>query len=1041
MRLFIRTNNVISYELDIDGVDVPLSYSVADVKKPQSRKSSFSKTIKLKGTKNNMRALQSVYSLSSADIGDVLSGFVFNPAIRVEAVLYDGSNTLFDGLFQCLKATRVSNEYTFDCVLFSDFSNIFELASSRTIADLNWSKYTHELDLQTILDSWDTSVLIDNVPTNNFTGGIPDGFGYIYGFMHWGFNRQGLTPTDYPRSQRTNELLIGVYAKEVLEKIFAEVNPDVSYTISNSLDSEEFFKRLTIFREGGDLSEITDIEADLRAVQVEYNPERTFVLPLSLANSFASVFYQQLMNNYVGTGGEASIIKDDLDQVQAPNFQNVIISRTGVYKIEAQGNVRSKITVDNASFSVSPVDVRLVLQVTNNNGTQDYLILEKTDFTTQNSATAVNVDMLFDFSVELNLNSGAEVKVFAQIYTTSNAAFVTPSTGTRLINIQIGDVTDGSNEFNFQIASIDTEINDGDDVFLSRYLPKMPCDVFLRSMFRMFNLYIDEPDSLNNIVIRPADEYYLSTDVADQDNWTLKLDYSKPIEIEPAVRIEGKRYNFKWAQEDDYWNRYHRNNHSGNGYGDFTFSVPLTWQRGDVDFEVGFAQTIPVQLVNGMVIPAIITQREDLGIEVYKGRNARIFIYNGYSDKSGSRIFSSAGALVHTNATEYPSFHHCLGWDKTAAVFDLNFGIPETIYYNGQITSKNLWNEYLARFTQELTSPDSKLLTAYFDLNSLDAEKFTSKNIAEVNSFRKLKNIDGVLYRLNEVMDFTNDGRTTKCELIKVIRGNKPLTRTRETTIRNRDRVEIERTDVSLRVGNGLQPNVIIENVNRVDAVADLDVGVWVTIIIENEAPSIAFFTFEGLDVNGFRRYEFSNSVIEYDDVLERYIIFDNDNPTLGVAAFKNTTNPNDVLGQWQLTQNAIDDDFESITITATNPNPSIDFETGKDIKADIFNLVEDDILIINGVSLVIENNSAGNITFADEIELVYLPTNKVIFRTAAGLEIAEKALIEMIKTDETQFNGYDNEVDLFTLQSATNPTNITDADSIKIRFNYNILR
>jgi hypothetical protein len=1036
MRLFIKANGVVSYELDIDGVDVPLSYSVADVKEPQKRKSSFSKTIKLKGTQNNMRALQSVYSLSSGNIAEPLSGFTFNPAIRVEAILYDGSNTLFDGLFTVLKATRLNNDYTFDCVLFSDFTNIFELASQKTIADLDWSKYDHKLGLQAILDSWDTSVLVNNTPTNNFTSGIPDGFGYIYGFMNWGYNRAGLTPPDYPRSQRTNELLVGVYAKEVLEKIFAEVNPDIAYTISNSLASEEFFKRITIFREGGDLSEITTQEADLRAISVEYKSEKSFVYDVGLLASFNPVqtFTHEITYNYVGTSGNAAIVKDDLSQVQPNPSRNIIISRTGVYKIDIAGNLRSKVTdVNNGGDSF--VNVKIIVQVLNNNGTQTYNIANQL-FTTQVESTSVNQDYLINQELQLPLQQGAIVNIIAE----TSYTLITPLLSLLYSDVttQIGDITDIANFFNIQATSIDTEINDGDDVFLSRYLPKMKCDVFLKSMFRMFNLYIDEPDSLNNIVIRPADEYYLTTAVTDQDNWTLKIDYSRPIDIEPAVRIEGKRYNFKWAEESDYWNVYHRNNYSGIGYGDYTYNVPLTWQRGDVDFSVGFAQTVPVQLVNGLVIPSIVKQREDLGIEIYKGRNARIFIYCGYATNSGSRIFNSAGAEIHTS-NEYPSFHHCLGWNKTNAEFDLNFGIPETIYYNGKITTANLWNTFLARFTQELTSPDSKILTAYFDLNSLDAERFTNKNIADVNSFRRLKNIDGVLYRLNEVIDFKNDGQTTKCELIKIIRGFSPLIASSNTNIRERDIETINRTDFTHRTGYSSIPNVVIEDIGTADSVCDLEAGVWQTVTI-NGVTIINFQPKKGTQ-DGYNVYGATNLLkLVFNPITNDYDYFIWFSGQYELFATKsNITLQSDVIGGYELTPLAISEDWENLTISCANPNPNIDFAAGRNIKADIFNIQQGDILVLNGVELIIENNAGANIEFNDDIELVYIPTSQVMFTIPAGLIVSDKSLVEMNKTINQQFNGYDNEVDLFTLQSATNPTGISDIDKIRVRFNYYI--
>ena len=222
--------------------------------------------------------------------------------------------------------------------------------------------------------------------------------------------------------------------------------------------------------------------------------------------------------------------------------------------------------------------------------------------------------------------------------------------------------------------------------------------------------------------------------------------------------------------------------------------MPTTWQRGDLDFQVGFAQSIPIQLTNGLVIPTIITQAEDLSRNTYKGKHARIFIYNGYKTNSGFKIYSSnGGSILHTDNSKYPSFHHTLNWDNVAPEFDLNFSVPSVIYYNGYITTKNLWNEYLAKFIEEITSADSKILTANFDLRSNFIQ-----TLIKGDGFRRLKNIAGVIYRLNEVSDFSTNGETTKCELIKIIRGDKPLTSNSAAAPTPEVEIFINRNDISL---------------------------------------------------------------------------------------------------------------------------------------------------------------------------------------------------------------------------------------------------
>jgi hypothetical protein len=98
---------------------------------------------------------------------------------------------------------------------------------------------------------------------------------------------------------------------------------------------------------------------------------------------------------------------------------------------------------------------------------------------------------------------------------------------------------------------------------------------------------------------------------------------------------------------------------------------------------------------------------------------------------------------------------------------DLLFAPTNRLYYqDGLITNNTLFVKYWERFIKELTSADAKILTAYFKLSNIDIHNL---------DFSRLINIDGVVYRLNIVHDFTNQDRTTKVELIKVVEGSNRL--------------------------------------------------------------------------------------------------------------------------------------------------------------------------------------------------------------------------------------------------------------------------
>jgi hypothetical protein len=199
-------------ELDVEDENLPLTFSVADMKQPDKRKSSSSKTGKLPFTANNLNILRNVYNLSGANLDTQILQFTFDPRVRVECryVTEDGI-TLFDGLFQVLKTIKEPSGGYFEYLMFSNIQNVIAELGDILVSDLDWSEYNHTLDKDIIRDSWDDSVLVNNVATSNFTSDIPDGFGYVYSWFDLGFAYNGT-----PRRQQTNQLTLGVYFREVL---------------------------------------------------------------------------------------------------------------------------------------------------------------------------------------------------------------------------------------------------------------------------------------------------------------------------------------------------------------------------------------------------------------------------------------------------------------------------------------------------------------------------------------------------------------------------------------------------------------------------------------------------------------------------------------------------------------------------------------------------------------------------------------------------------------------------------------------------------
>jgi hypothetical protein len=118
-------------------------------------------------------------------------------------------------------------------------------------------------------------------------------------------------------------------------------------------------------------------------------------------------------------------------------------------------------------------------------------------------------------------------------------------------------------------------------------------------------------------------------------------------------------------------------------------------------------------------------------------------------------------ATVLSSNTYYPYAGHLD--DPDAPDADINFGVPKELYFtlvSGNLAN-NLFNAYYSPYFAEITDKDSKLLICEM--------KLTEKDIYELD-FRKFIYIDGGLYRLNRIVDYSpGDNSTCKVELLRTI--------------------------------------------------------------------------------------------------------------------------------------------------------------------------------------------------------------------------------------------------------------------------------
>ena len=727
-------------QVDLDSeIPMPISFSIGDFKNPENRKRSVSKTITVPGTQNNKRIFSNAYELSlTNELGNL--GFNFNTNAKVGARYLRNGVPIFSGLVRLLNVKISKGVYSFEIVLFSDIVNMIKEMNDINVSELDWSEYNHTLNVANVSNSWDTSVMKNGTATSNYTAGKPDGFGYWYPIIDFAYNNISNTTINI------ENLVPYLYVKETFEKCFE----NIGYTLDSDFLNEDMIKALTWGFGGGEKEMIT--APDVADRQVKYNFDANIVTqfnPIGSLSSYSSIIQKTYpLVNFTPTSVADSYLQFNIGTGE------ITCMRTGRYNLNLDFDtlVSYNITSGTASgFS----QIRTIVK---KNGRQVGIAGSFYSLSNTPTTYSLNADTILD------LNAGDIVSVEYLVSNNfSSSAYFTYET-----------TIDLNNAFNLDMTSVQGSYKLNTFFGINRFIPKMKCGEFVKGIINMFNLYVSEPDEDGVVKIEPLSQFYQG-----EENWTELLDYSRDINIEPSVNKSAKSFDFKFAKDEDFFNKDYFDTFGVN-YGDYKYISDNEYNTKEITFQLPFAQSVPTEITSGYVIPNI-TQVDNGTPKPYKGK-ARIFFNNGLKAMGGFSLNTGTNlAPTLTSYSSYPQAHHSYG-NITNPTFDLNFSKPEEVKYNyTRFSNNNIFNKYQRINILEQTSIDGKVLKAYFNLDS--------DNLMD---FRKLVNINGVLYRKNLIDNFdANGNETTKVELYKVLETTEVyITEPRiETTITDRGNV------------------------------------------------------------------------------------------------------------------------------------------------------------------------------------------------------------------------------------------------------------
>ena len=733
-------------ELDLsESIAVPLNLSITDVKEPEKRKRSYSKSIKLEGTSNNMSFFLSAYSLSM----DVLnsSNVSFDPSIRNPCEFYKDDLLVFKGKLKLNEVIIQDKNYYFDCTLFSDAVDIFAKLKDIKLNELDWSEFNHNLTVNTVTNSWFQGVyyngsLVRNFGSDNF-GYQPQSYGYVYPIIDYAFSK----PSEI--TFRTNQLYPFIYVKQAFIKalLFALQGENIDIDYSTIFFNNPNMQKLIYGYGGGEQLKLSQAVIDLCKVELlGYINSQTVTGVQKVQWSGATMKFL-----YYQPAARALLIKQ-LVFTGASWNANSVDKNNNLIKINQKAKYNFSITFDFTTSSTGQEVPQSYFGATTL--FQSYVVLNVNGKETkQTFAHAINTTQNHVIEFEKDLNAGDVVKVYTDI----------------VYYLTKPDLTFEFNNVNVTMtANKNTPVADNDLITLNTAIPDIKCSDFIKGIMNLFYAYMSDPiyDPVTNrstITIESFINYYETPD--NYDDWTGKVDNSREINIQSNSLSEGSNYIYKFSDEKDFFNSEYKRL-TGLNYGEKSIELS-TWATGDVKFELPFNTYVPTKIANTDIIyTKIIDQTIDNAnkttIKPYKGKGMLSF-YNGLRTGSVEIMNNNNNDKVVT--TQYPLIHHIRYRNNQnfEPLFDLHFASRNYSFdgLNAIPLDRNTYDYYHSRFINEIVSPNSKLVSLYLNLDYKDIHDL---------DFSKLKMIDGILYRLNAIKDFDKDAYgTTQVELLKYL--------------------------------------------------------------------------------------------------------------------------------------------------------------------------------------------------------------------------------------------------------------------------------
>jgi hypothetical protein len=700
-------------------VNVPLTFSVGEIRDITKRTGTFSKTIVLPSTDNNNRILNHYYDVN-IDAGTFDLTKITHCQVYQNDVLI-----LEDAILQlvAVNKTQTTDAYeqvaNYEVLIKDTKAELFTAITNAELTDIDFSDLNHYSNSSSIISTY----------------AFTQANGYKY-----------VLPYDTDNLYNVRQLKPAIYAKTYFDRIFA----NAGFTYTWAAQAAARFDKLLIPYNGDEN-------------QIDWSDYK--VLASNVYNTNAN---QPTNGNFIG------FVEDIVGWTEDQDPQGLFAPASGLYTAPtdtdpaaSQGyEFKSTITYQLRVFNYGAAPVQPYVF---NSQSATYVPQART-FTPYLKAVGPSLQGASAFLTPTTISTfipvgGSVFGTYSNLVVTSPSGYISTSDILRLqvglqSNWQFGLTTwrtaagvPAQVTIQVEITDIQLEITPnsntqpiGGFVTMNEYVPqKIKQSDFVKSIFTMYNLFADvDPEQPNNIILTHRDEYY---DNGDEKDWTNKLAKDREQNLEFLPDVTNKRLILTYKQDTDSANQLYFDT-TREVYGQLEYIFNSEYVK-DIDTkELIFSPTPITSTTFGAIVPMIDGQTPKTGLRI---------LYDGGVQPCGSYDLIDGGLTGTYGVTTYPAITHFDNANTPS--FDLNFGTCDFYYYQPQtLTNNNLYNLYWRRTINQIN--EGKMLTAFFRLTEADIHGLKLND--------KIR-IDNSWWNINKVMDYNANADTlTKVELISV---------------------------------------------------------------------------------------------------------------------------------------------------------------------------------------------------------------------------------------------------------------------------------